>query len=111
MKRIEDMGGTPAELFSHQQLQDVFLPVLRADFRLVETYVYTPRTPLPYPFLIAAGTTERWTDGELERWREHTSAACRIVRFDGGHFYWNGNPEPLTSLLSEELQRLAVNIG
>jgi medium-chain acyl-[acyl-carrier-protein] hydrolase len=111
MKRIEDMGGTLAELFSHQQLRDIFLPVLRADFRLVETYVYAPRAPLPYPFLVAAGTTERWTDEELEGWREHTSAACRIVRVDGGHFYWNSNPEPITSLLSEELQRLAVNIG
>lgn len=111
MDEIEAMGGTPSELFGHQQLRDIFLPVLRADFRLVETYAYVHRTPLPYPFLVVAGTTERWTDEELQGWREHTSSECRINRLEGGHFYWNGNPEPITTLLLEELQRLRGNIG
>ncbi|GMK38342.1 thioesterase [Paenibacillus sp. CCS19] len=113
MKRIEEMGATSAELFADSQLRAIFLPVLRADFRLVETYEYIPRLPLPYPFLVVAGTTERWSEEELEGWRLHTSAACRVMRLEGGHFYWNGNPEPITSLLMEELQqlRLHANIG
>lgn len=110
MQRIEDMGGTSSELFGDQQLRNIFLPVLRADFRLVETYAYTPRPPLPYPMLVVAGTTERWTDEELLGWQEHSTATCRMTRLEGGHFYWNGNPEPITSLLSDELQRLYVNM-
>lgn len=111
MKRIEEMGGTTSELFADTKLRNIFLPVLRADFRLVETYAYTPLAPLPYPFLVVAGTAERWTDEELNGWHSHTSAGCRITRLEGGHFYWNGNPEPITSLLSEELHCLHASFG
>lgn len=39
-ERILDMGATSEEIFASKPLRDVFMPILRADFRLVETYKY-----------------------------------------------------------------------
>lgn len=102
-QRILDMGATSAELFEHKQLMEIFMPILRADFRLVETYVYKDRGPLPWPLTIIAGLEEQWTEADLEAWTRHTTAPCGIVRMEGGHFYLQENAEPLMNLLQSRL--------
>lgn len=105
-QEILDMGATSAELFAHKQLMDIFMPILRADFHLVETYVYEDRGPLPWPLTIIAGVDEKWTEAEIAAWTRHTTAECLIVRMEGGHFYLQENAE----LLMEYLQgRLAAS--
>lgn len=101
--RILEMGATSPEIFSHRGLRDVFMPIFRADFRLVETYRYEPAAPLPWPIAAIAGQEERWSAAELAGWRLHTTSSCRIARLPGGHFYWQDDPGPLLSLLYGEL--------
>nr|WP_251377098.1 alpha/beta fold hydrolase [Paenibacillus sp. YPG26] len=86
--RILEMGATSPELFASRGLKNVFMPILRADFKLVATYRYEEREPLPWTFTALAGAEEKWTDAEMAGWQRHTEADCRIVRMPGGHFYW-----------------------
>jgi len=42
-KFIQDllgMGGTPKEVLKHMELMDMMIPLLRADFQLIQTYEY-----------------------------------------------------------------------
>ena len=103
-EKIVAMGATSKEIFSMPALMNVFVPVLRADFRLVETYRYEEAEPLPWRLTAIAGTEEKWTDAELEAWHRHTSEGCRIVRLPGGHFYWQHDAETLHSHLIDVLQ-------
>ncbi len=102
--KIVAMGATSKEIFSMPALMNVFVPVLRADFRLVETYRYEEAEPLPWRLTAIAGTEEQWTDAEIESWNRHTSEGCSIVRLPGGHFYWQHNAEPLLDLLANVLR-------
>ncbi|MFC5469003.1 thioesterase II family protein [Cohnella suwonensis] len=102
-ERILEMGATSAEVFSSKPLMDVFMPILRADFRLVETYRYEEKEPLPWRLTILAGRDEKWTDEELEGWSRHTTAECRFVRMQGGHFYWQNGSDDLQVFLQNEL--------
>jgi surfactin synthase thioesterase subunit len=105
-KRILEMGATSSEIFASKPLRDVFMPILRADFRLVETYKYEAKPPLPWETMAIAGEEEKWTSAEVEGWRSHTSADCRVVRLPGGHFYWQDRLDSLQTLhalLREEL--------
>jgi len=97
-ERILDMGATSEEIFASKPLRDVFMPILRADFRLVETYKYEAKKPLPWEIAAVAGEEEKWTAAEVEGWKSHTSADCRVVRLPGGHFYWQDRPESLHAL-------------
>lgn len=36
---VEKMEGTPAEVFEHEELLELIIPYIRADFYLVENYV------------------------------------------------------------------------
>nr|WP_255570236.1 alpha/beta fold hydrolase [Cohnella sp. CFH 77786] len=106
-ERILEMGATSPEVFAHRGLMNVFVPILRADFRLVETYRYEEKGLLPWELTILAGSEEQWSDEELEGWRRRTSAGCRIVRPPGGHFYWQNGPDPdwLPGFLEQALRK------
>jgi len=81
-------GGTPEAVLQNQELMDIFLPPLRADLTIFETYSFTPDVPFDFPIEAFGGRTDHRTDpDELEAWREHTTGRFSVKIFDGGHFY------------------------
>jgi surfactin synthase thioesterase subunit len=84
-------GGQPQELLEDPQLRELFLPILRADLTLVETYRYLDRQPLDCPIMAFAGTHDKSVSGEgLAAWREQTTAQFELRRVPGDHFYLAG---------------------
>jgi len=73
------------------ELREIFLPILRADLTLCETYVHTPGEPLSCPITVFGGREDDIvTEAELRAWRQHTSAGFALRTFPGGHFYLRG---------------------
>lgn len=101
-------GGLPREVLEDQEMLDFYLPILRADLRLIETYRYDSKPALNCPVLVTAGTgdTSVWMDG-LEAWKEHTSGPFELKTYPGGHFYLSGEArKPLLSMLHDRLTTL-----
>src|SRR5690606_23319418 len=66
---IQRLGGTPAEALAHPELMALALPVLRADFTALETYVYRPEPPLPVPISAIRGVEDPdVNEAELMAW-------------------------------------------
>ncbi|WP_372052720.1 alpha/beta fold hydrolase (plasmid) [Tistrella mobilis] len=81
------LGGTPPEVFEHAELLDWVLPVLRADYRLLETHRVAPTPPLACPILAIAGLADAdATPARLAAWSEVTTGPVDVVRIPGGHF-------------------------
>ena len=55
IEKMHSYGGTSEAFFQDQQLLDIFLPILRADFSLNDTYIYTEEKALECP-ITAFGT-------------------------------------------------------
>lgn len=100
MRRLE---GTPEEVLAHRELMDLVAPILRADFKLCETYSYVPGDPLDIPLSIFGGLTDPKVDERvLAPWREHTTAAMTLRMFAGGHlFLQQERPRLVTSILED----------
>lgn len=83
------VGGTPPELLSHPELRALILPVVRSDYRLVETYRPTlAPVPLGCPVTVVLGDADsEATPEEAEAWRSCTTGRFRVEIFPGGHFY------------------------
>ena len=77
-KFINELGrlnGTPKAVLENAELMELFLPILRADFTAIETYVYTPRPRLNCPITVLGGLQDFEVGCEdLEAWREQTNA-------------------------------------
>jgi len=80
--------GIPAAILQDPEILALFLPVLRADLELVETYGYQSGEPLTCPILALGGDVDRRLDDDrLRSWGEHTSGGFDYRFFPGGHFY------------------------
>lgn len=88
MERLRELGGTPPEVLEHPELMELILPVVRADFEVLETYSFAAGEPLEVPISAFGARDDPEVSPEaVEAWREHTRGAWHSRLFDGGHFF------------------------
>src|SRR5690606_12900001 len=93
---IEKLNGTPPEILSHPEYLEVFLPALRADFKLCETYQYRPKDPLHCPIIAIGGDQDPEASAEmLSAWEKHTTHSFSLWMFSGDHFFIHSEEEAL----------------
>ena len=103
MASLRQLGATPTELFEHPELLDLFLPIVRADFRLCDDIPDQPLGPLPCPIHVYAGRRDNLELPALHNWRRASSRAHTINFFEGDHFFVRTHTRELCSLLTEHL--------
>lgn len=85
---LRKMEGTPEEVLAHEELMQIAVPILRADFELCAVYTYTPGDPLDMPLSIFGGAHDPTVPEEdLHPWNEHTRAGTTVRMFPGNHLY------------------------
>jgi medium-chain acyl-[acyl-carrier-protein] hydrolase len=93
-------------VLENAELMQLLLPSLRADFAVLETYVYTPERPLECPITTFGGLSDHEASrDELEAWRDQTSAAFSLEMFPGDHFFVHSAQPLLLQALSRELHQ------
>ncbi|WP_055700799.1 thioesterase II family protein [Streptomyces silaceus] len=88
---IEDMkglSGTDNELFSSPELIPLFLPPVRADYRIVDEYEYREGPRLDCPVIALTGDADPRVTVEAARvWERETQGAFSCHVLTGGHFF------------------------
>lgn len=85
---LRRLAGTPSELLENEDLMELVLPTLRADFAMAETYVCPPEPPLACPMSVFGGLSDEWTERhKLEPWAEYTTGEFKLRMVPGGHFF------------------------
>lgn len=99
-----DLGGTPKELFEHPELLELFLPILKNDFRIAETYVKSDHIdPLESDITVMLGKQDDLTLVKSEEWKLHARNDCDIHYFEGDHFFINDQPENVVDIINNKL--------
>ncbi len=89
-------GGTPKEILDNSDASRYFLPILRNDFKLVETYkVNREKEKLNCNLTVMYGSQDSTVKaGEMIHWADYTSGSCKEIIFNGDHFFmleeWQG---------------------
>jgi medium-chain acyl-[acyl-carrier-protein] hydrolase len=104
--RLRELDGTPEEVLASQELMSLILPVIRADFALVETYrPDLSRPPLDCPLLVYGGADdEDASREELEAWRDLTTGFVNAHVLPGGHFFLHDDRQRFLNLLRSDLE-------
>lgn len=103
-KKINEMNGTPPEIWEHPELKQLLIPILRADFTICETYNYKAGEPLPCSITTLAGLADPYLDrADLEAWQSQTTKQFAVRMFPGDHFYLNEQRPLLLRILAQEL--------
>ncbi len=102
-------SGAPIPALDDPDLRDLYLPALRADFELTETYRLTAARPLDCPLITWCGDADSGvTRQEVEQWAGFSRAKSRHRVFPGGHFFARDNPAPVLDSLQADLASLAL---
>ncbi|WPS88766.1 alpha/beta fold hydrolase [Brevibacillus halotolerans] len=104
-EEVRSMGGTPAELMTSTELMDIFTPILKRDFKLVETYAPNlNRELITTPVTVLYGTKDDTVSvDKMTEWSRHTSEAISFATFDGGHFFIQEHEQAVINLVNQTL--------
>lgn len=98
-------GALPPELLARPEVLAMFLPTMRADFCLFETWVCPEEPPLPVPITVLAGDDDATLlPGDLEGWERHTTGPFALRRFPGGHFYHRTQRDAVLATILESMR-------
>jgi medium-chain acyl-[acyl-carrier-protein] hydrolase len=104
LNKLRRFNGTLEIVLKNAELTKLLLPTLRADFAILETYVYTPRPRLDFPITALGGLQDsRVSCNDLEAWREQTNVNFSMQMFKGNHSFIRSAQPLLLQFLNQEL--------
>lgn len=103
-QRIKELGGSPEEVLADQDLMDFFEPILRADFKTIETYQYQEAEPLDIPITVFLGKDDKVTEEEALLWQKETTHPIDIHYFSGGHFFVFDHAKEIAGIMQKKIK-------
>ena len=104
VKQIRNYNGTPKDVLNHQELMELMIPILRADFEVCETYSYSERPKLSCPLSVYGGLQDSAAPREsMQAWAKLTEGPFNLRMFPGDHFFILNNTHTLLSSLLKDL--------
>jgi surfactin synthase thioesterase subunit len=88
MARVNALGGMPVQLLANPDVLAIYLPTLKADYRLALGYARGPGPALTCPVVALGGMADQAAPrADVVAWRGATTGAFEAAFFPGGHFY------------------------
>ncbi|MBG0773344.1 thioesterase II family protein [Oleidesulfovibrio alaskensis] len=104
---IRQLKGTPEEVLANEELMNIFLPLLRADYRLKETYKPGETEPFACPITAFSGADDAETCAAgMLAWSRHGND-LHLKTFNGGHFFLHTHADALLSEIGNRLTQHA----
>lgn len=89
LKHVGLLGGTNEQALANEELWELVLPAIRADYQLIENYQSSSEgCALEVPIVAYYGTLDNDLDeGDVKAWSAVTRSTFEVHPFEGGHFY------------------------
>ena len=85
---LHRLKGTPAEILNNNELMELLLPTIKADFGVVDTYIYRTQPPLPLSLKALGGQEDSEVSPEqLFPWHKQSTSEFSSHIFPGDHFF------------------------
>jgi medium-chain acyl-[acyl-carrier-protein] hydrolase len=88
VRHLTRIGGMPESLLAQPELLRFYLPAIRADLQVLESYTHTPGPRLDVPVAAFAGRTDLLTEpAAAASWAQVTDGVFDLTVVPGGHFF------------------------
>jgi medium-chain acyl-[acyl-carrier-protein] hydrolase len=104
------LNGTPPEVLQSEEMLEMLLPALLADFTACAEYVYTGDAPLECPISAYGGRDDpEVTEDELRAWRDQTLRPFTMRLFEGDHFFLRSASADVLATISVPLRAFTTS--
>lgn len=106
---LRAMNGTAPEVLASAELMSMYLPILRADFKVVETFPHT-REPVPCPLTVFGASRDAFvpTD-DLSAWSRLGGDDTEVRVYEGDHFVIRSERSRICRAVRADLMLDALN--
>ncbi len=100
IEELRASGGTPDLVLQNQELMEMFLPMLRADYEIVDGYAPSHTHLLNIPTVVLNSPDDYLCAGkQQEYWQKHFENKIDYILMSGGHFFINDSRNEFLSHL------------
>ncbi|WP_307840346.1 alpha/beta fold hydrolase [Streptomyces sp. G44] len=109
VEEMRKLSGTAEELLSSPEMLSIFLPPMRADYQIVDDYVYRAGPPLSCPVTVLTGDDDpRVTPDEARAWQSETRGGFSCHVLAGGHFFLDAHLPYVAGVITSSLPDLGA---
>lgn len=92
VQMLREYGAADEAIFEHEELLDLLMPMIRADFAMIESYRRRPGPLLSCPISAWCGDGDpEVPPAAMRPWGDQTSGRFRLSVLPGGHFFLTEN--------------------
>jgi medium-chain acyl-[acyl-carrier-protein] hydrolase len=105
-RELHRLNGTPMEIFASEELMQIVMPMLRADFTLIERYCPSADKHTTVNITAFAGARDAIVPvSSVAAWREVTSGSFELHVMGGGdHFFLSGSLPRIAGVIAARLE-------
>jgi surfactin synthase thioesterase subunit len=108
LDEMHRLNGTSTHLLLDDDVLQMILPAIRADYKAAETYRYRDVPPLSTPIYAHIGIDDpKVTVDEASAWSAHTTGHFELQTHPGDHFYLNTRSAELVAAIEQVLESTA----
>lgn len=110
IERLVTMGGTPKIVSDNNELMQILLPMLRADFKLSYLHKVEAKCYFNFPATVLYGNKDNFTSFDaIEAWQHLFSLPINISCVEGDHYYINSNKESVALYINEVVENILID--
>jgi len=106
---LHRLNGTPTEVLENKEVLNYFLPVIKADFALLNSYSFAAGLPLECS-ITAYGGMDDTPAASLKDWATHTVSTFAMKMFQGDHFFINSARKEVLAALRADLMMIVNKV-
>lgn len=101
------LGGIDETIVSNTELLNIFLPIIKNDFKIYELYDITQdRVKIPVPISVVNGKKDTLITVEnAEEWNFYAGSTCEFLYFDEDHYFIRNKDLEISLLIEKRLYR------
>ncbi len=104
---LQDLGGLPDEFLGDPAVKNIFLSLIRADIKLLESYNYRYKDGrLACPVMVLHSDNDKLVRNRYLRWEKFCNNTPEMVEFHGDHFFVNKCAKEIIELMTKKIQEL-----
>ena len=103
IEELKALGGISPEILNEPDIIDFFLPIIRADFKALETYVHDATCDLDVPIIVAIGQQDKVSSEEARSWQQETKYPIELMQLQGNHFFIFDHTPRIMKLITEKV--------
>jgi surfactin synthase thioesterase subunit len=109
-EKLRELGGTPEEALANETLMEFLEPIIRADFRAIQTYEHCQDEPIDIPITLMLGKEDYVTMEEALLWQKQTTRQLEVIEFTGNHFFIYDHLPAIADIIGRRLQSHPMNL-